>query len=156
MSERLHVRFLPRDMTKFNEHDQFRASIAFRLGWKNIHLRTEGSMCPMDMLVGDRNSSTGWETHVLDYCHRIKDACEIIEWCLKDHRYFSLYTETGGFHFWIGESGKGHDGKNDVLAIADTAPKAICKAFLKLEMRGQNPRNTSGETSGEITSGTTV
>ena len=67
------------------------------------------------------------------YSTDIAEAWEIVERCMADHRYISLYTEAGGFHFWIGEAGKGHDGKRNVLAVADTAPKAICEAFLKLK-----------------------
>lgn len=66
---------------------------------------------------------------VPDYCHSIKAAWDILDYLHRSLLYWNLYVETGGIHCWLGHKNKE---SGNVLEIADTAPMAIVRAFLKL------------------------
>lgn len=69
---------------------------------------------------------------VPDYCHDIKAAWEVVEKhiCVSDEYYFCLE-----FNAMYWEAGWRTTDKNHAVgwSSADTAPMAICLAFLKLE-----------------------
>lgn len=72
--------------------------------------------------------------HLPDYCTSIKAAWEIVEFILRN-------IQNDGDHFDIGLTGHGNEwlcvinelSDKRIEARADTAPMAICLAFLKLE-----------------------
>jgi len=74
-------------------------------------------------------------TEVKPYSTKIQPAWEIVE----KFEDFSLEkrTEEGGSVFWrfeiLGDDGAGDDSAVLQEAVADTAPMAICRAFLKLD-----------------------
>lgn len=64
-----------------------------------------------------------------DFCHSLEAAWEIVEWCKFHKRQIHLDTTNVSWVCLIGHSQHGivvHSGE------ADTAPLAICLAFLKL------------------------
>lgn len=69
------------------------------------------------------------EQVIPDYCHYIEAAWEIVEFMRKNGRDFNMSVDEGGFAIaWQ---------YDEYIADADTAPMAICLAFLKLQ-EGKN------------------
>jgi len=69
-----------------------------------------------------------------DYCHSIKAAWEVVEkaQALGSFALIFSYVEPGLWYAGWGSTGvEGFE--FDLDATADTAPRAICEAFLKLE-----------------------
>jgi hypothetical protein len=65
--------------------------------------------------------------HFPDFCHSIAAAWEIIE----KVKWYTMWHDDQGFHFWIRANEKPEP--ELAAAYANTAPMAICLAFLKLE-----------------------
>lgn len=95
--------------------------------------------------VGIRNLETGKERRIwppADYCTDISAAWEIVEkegfciWPTKDGKWFVMkdrFNTSYGDEYWFcGDEFLEEVKESDDRAIADTAPRAICLAFLKL------------------------
>lgn len=107
----------PNSIYKDPTPEEINDAVARKLGWKqagpmkhdplNVYLKKDG-----ERIEG-----------LPDYCHSIEAAWEVLEsW--KGH--WELHRQNGHFDFILYRRSEQYDGQ------ADTAPMAICLAFLKL------------------------
>lgn len=80
--------------------------------------------------MDDHLSAVGWGRgsefiqHPVDYCHSIAAAWEVVEWMLKNGHDFNMSCDESSF----GIAWK----YDEYIVEADTAPMAICLAFLRV------------------------
>lgn len=101
--------------------EEVNITVARKLGWEYK---------PKDMsnFYGYSDWISPWHVreNLPDYCHSIEAAWEVVEYCLKLGP-IDLDGSDGVFRFFVF-----NDKGPDYCAEADTAPMAICLAFLKL------------------------
>lgn len=123
--------------------EELNAAVAKRLGWTNIRMvKPEGLR---DEMVGQREKSPPYtEKTIPSYCTSIEAAWELVEKMNAEGGAYSLINDDFG-HWacvsegmqpvWTEEEGPPEDADFMYLipkdAWADTAPRAICQAFLK-------------------------
>lgn len=91
-------------------------AVSSKLGWDNLM---------QDSKNGNKRTSA-------DYCHSIEVAWEIV-WYLKNHGITIRKSDPSTkWYCSIFDWGKTNQPNDEVEAEADTAPMAICLAFLKL------------------------
>lgn len=110
-------------------------AIARKLGWKQV---SSGKPGHADLWIHPTNEGAS-EWDALPYYHSIEAAWEVVEHLksLNESCYlvvkYNNQIDKGGwaFEFWNPNT---IDGINQtrVVALSDTAPRAICEAFLKL------------------------
>lgn len=71
------------------------------------------------------------------YATEISAAWEIVEWIIKTGRSFALYVNSGK-HWTCSIGSWGNVDPDAEVNLADTASKAICLAFLKLNEPKEN------------------
>jgi hypothetical protein len=89
-------------------------AVARKMGWKKVRGGWKRSSASRYQTIFGRFNH--------DYTHHIEAAWEII----NAKRYVKLERQYGKWICWIGD---------DVGVEAETAPMAICKAFLKLDSK---------------------
>lgn len=114
---------------------QINEAVARKLGATDIHVLKWPKMVFNNrphpwhgMLVGTFPSvGASGESPVPDYCHSIEAAWEIVE--ANHEKYaFEIHSSPNDYHAFF----TGPTWKQTYKGQADTAPMAICKAFLKL------------------------
>ncbi len=96
-------------------------AVARKLGWYALKWRDEPGKHPAWWGL---NQFHQVESLIPDYCHFIAAAWEVVEKCFRVK--MEKFSDE-----WQCELGDGKHG--DEFASADTAPMAICLAFLKLQ-----------------------
>jgi len=98
-------------------------AVAKKLGWEKMQ---NPAVIGEGYLTSWKNPTSSYG-HPPDYCHSIEAAWEIVE-KIKETELFALCFHDGQWHCEINCV----DGERPIDQEADTAPMAICKAFLKL------------------------
>jgi len=106
--------------------NEINEAVAVKLGWLKIILRTPSKPSWKDPTGKVR----GWDA-VPDYCHSIEAAWEIVEKLsiLGCGYWVKMWSSPVGFTVQIM---KAIPEKESALINADSAPMAICTAFLKM------------------------
>lgn len=107
-------------------NEEINEAVARKLGKIRIYVNASGEPTEREKAVA--------QSYIPDYAGSISAAWEIVEHCRENMRFDTAWIESHGddgkpawsARFWT------PDFKADVYVRADTAPMAICQAFLKL------------------------
>lgn len=105
--------------------DEINSSVARKLGWELLET-AEPDLWKERKWKSPPIIKDGYVQPIPDYCHSIQAAWAIIEWAIHNQKAFNLNVTSTMTPMWEA----GFFSRGDVQA--DTAPMAICLAFLKL------------------------
>lgn len=103
-------------------------AVARKLGWTKLYLSENIGVMN---IAGKRRPTDTMDSTVPEYCERIMAAWEIMEWLTKND-YLPDLCYLPREQPWRFEIQPPNDMESNWSECADTAPMAICKAFLKL------------------------
>ena len=104
-------------------------AVAIKLGWQN--LRDKTAISGGIIKYGNPPQCLGFSERIPNYCTEIAAAWEIVEFLIGRNGEGSIFYSRDRKNFMAALS----QGRNlsDAVETSDTAPMAICLAFLKLE-----------------------